>query len=300
MRVFDVFPFFNELDVLEIRLNELDSVVDKFVILECHETYGGTRKPLYLKDNWARFEKFHHKIVHCITDTIYPPQKHSLHKYEPHVNGNEIRTIGRLREANQREDIMPFLLAQNPDPHDIIIFSDCDEIPSKNAVEQFLWSETLCARFKQRTFYYNVNTLIDYGRDICSRARITTYDNLTRNLKGSLYTLRMAGNKDQNFPAIENGGWHFSYFGGDVQKLKEKVAALSPFLLEYKLFGDEGLVGDINARRDLHRRSTTFSELPEVFAPASSTDPTLPQYFLDNPVKFEHFTSTYFMKKYRS
>jgi beta-1,4-mannosyl-glycoprotein beta-1,4-N-acetylglucosaminyltransferase len=39
--VFDCFPFFNELDVLEIRLNEMNSVADYFVILESRETYGG-------------------------------------------------------------------------------------------------------------------------------------------------------------------------------------------------------------------------------------------------------------------
>jgi len=31
MKVFDVFPFFNELDILEIRLNVLDPYVDVFV-----------------------------------------------------------------------------------------------------------------------------------------------------------------------------------------------------------------------------------------------------------------------------
>jgi beta-1,4-mannosyl-glycoprotein beta-1,4-N-acetylglucosaminyltransferase len=32
--VYDCFTFFNELDLLEIRLNTLDAVVDKFVIAE--------------------------------------------------------------------------------------------------------------------------------------------------------------------------------------------------------------------------------------------------------------------------
>jgi beta-1,4-mannosyl-glycoprotein beta-1,4-N-acetylglucosaminyltransferase len=32
--VYDVFPFLNELDILEIRLNELDPVVDLFVLTE--------------------------------------------------------------------------------------------------------------------------------------------------------------------------------------------------------------------------------------------------------------------------
>ena len=34
MKIYDAFLFFNELDLLDIRLNLLNDVVDKFVILE--------------------------------------------------------------------------------------------------------------------------------------------------------------------------------------------------------------------------------------------------------------------------
>ncbi|MBO9668238.1 MAG: N-acetylglucosaminyltransferase, partial [Bdellovibrio sp.] len=37
-KVYDCFSFFNELDLLEIRLNELDSVVDHFVLMEATKT----------------------------------------------------------------------------------------------------------------------------------------------------------------------------------------------------------------------------------------------------------------------
>ncbi|TAH23917.1 MAG: hypothetical protein EAZ07_10320, partial [Cytophagales bacterium] len=32
--IYDCFAFFNELELLEIRLNELNNVVDKFVLVE--------------------------------------------------------------------------------------------------------------------------------------------------------------------------------------------------------------------------------------------------------------------------
>jgi hypothetical protein len=38
-KVYDCFMFFNELDILEIRLNELDSVVDYFVLVESIMTH---------------------------------------------------------------------------------------------------------------------------------------------------------------------------------------------------------------------------------------------------------------------
>ena len=34
MKIIDVFPFFNELDILEIRLNILDPYVDYFILSE--------------------------------------------------------------------------------------------------------------------------------------------------------------------------------------------------------------------------------------------------------------------------
>ena len=43
MKIYDCFTFFNELDLLEIRLNELNEVVDYFVLVEATTTHS--RKP---------------------------------------------------------------------------------------------------------------------------------------------------------------------------------------------------------------------------------------------------------------
>ena len=70
MKIFDVFLFFNELDLLEIRLNMLYPFVDYFVINEATQTFFGSDKPLYYLENKERFKKFEDKIVHNI---IEPP-----------------------------------------------------------------------------------------------------------------------------------------------------------------------------------------------------------------------------------
>ena len=56
--IYDCFTFFNELDLLEIRLNVLRDVVDRFVLVEAGETHTGKRKPLYFRENAARFAAF--------------------------------------------------------------------------------------------------------------------------------------------------------------------------------------------------------------------------------------------------
>ena len=49
-KVFDVFPINTEIDVLMVRLHELNSTVDRFVILEAPYTFSGLSKPLHFKN----------------------------------------------------------------------------------------------------------------------------------------------------------------------------------------------------------------------------------------------------------
>ena len=50
-KVFDSIIFFNELELLEMRLNILGDVVDHFVITESPYTVSGNEKPLYYAEN---------------------------------------------------------------------------------------------------------------------------------------------------------------------------------------------------------------------------------------------------------
>jgi beta-1,4-mannosyl-glycoprotein beta-1,4-N-acetylglucosaminyltransferase len=63
MKVYDCFTFFNELDLLEIRLNELNDVVDYFVLVESKRSFQNKPKECHYLNNKDRFEKFNHKII---------------------------------------------------------------------------------------------------------------------------------------------------------------------------------------------------------------------------------------------
>src|SRR3972149_880785 len=63
-KIYDCVLFFNEPELLEIRLNELYPHVDKFVIVETIENFQGKLKPLYYEENKFLFEKFADKIIH--------------------------------------------------------------------------------------------------------------------------------------------------------------------------------------------------------------------------------------------
>lgn len=302
-KVYDIVPFFNELDLLEIRLNELDPVVDKFIVAESHETFGGGSKPYHLDENLVRFQKFSKKIVHVKIPYLLPKMGKTLR--DANADVQQVRQVGREREAYARDVILKcFFNAVHPQPTDYVIVSDCDEIPSADAVLRakaaISQSAFNAVRFKQYSFYYNVNTLIDYGRDICSRARMGTFAQLETM---GVYNFRMLGNKVEEFPVIEDGGWHFSYFGGDITRLKTKVNAVNPFLKEYTLpKTDKDILNTILDRRDIHQRAAAFSQLPEQFSEIkypNASGITLPDFLVKHPERFEHFYADFLRKKYR-
>ena len=63
MKVFDVFLFGFELDLLEIRMNILDPYVDHFVFCEGVKTLSGMDKEMYFEKNADRYSKFKDKII---------------------------------------------------------------------------------------------------------------------------------------------------------------------------------------------------------------------------------------------
>ena len=66
--VYDSFQFFNELDILLLRMHILNDVVDRFVISESTVTFSGDAKPLFYEENKEMFKEFQHKIIHNVVD----------------------------------------------------------------------------------------------------------------------------------------------------------------------------------------------------------------------------------------
>lgn len=66
LKVLDAVLMSSELDLLEIRLNELDDVVDYFLVVESNATFTGLPKETFYSNNRARFAKFGHKIIYSL------------------------------------------------------------------------------------------------------------------------------------------------------------------------------------------------------------------------------------------
>lgn len=61
-----------ELEWLEIRMGQMDADVDYFVVLESNKTFTDHDKPCHVRDNYAQFKKYHHKMI---LHTLEIPEK---------------------------------------------------------------------------------------------------------------------------------------------------------------------------------------------------------------------------------
>ncbi|MBO6167304.1 MAG: hypothetical protein J6P13_03005 [Kiritimatiellae bacterium] len=114
--IYDCFSFFNELDILEIRLNALKDVVDRFVLVEAVKTHSGQPKKLYFEENKDRYKPFLDKIIHVIVDN------------EPHLPEKCPKlTAAWAYENHQRNVIVRGLARIGAD--DVLLISDLDKIP---------------------------------------------------------------------------------------------------------------------------------------------------------------------------
>jgi len=203
MKIYDVFGFYNEFEILEIRLEELWNVVDYFVLLESNTTFVGNTKEYYFENNKNRFEKYLEKIIHIKLDQPYEKQLEQFPREIDHT---------WVREKYQRYAAKEGL--QNIQPDDIVIVSDCDEIPRAEMIELLKTDENDYDRYILYTaqFNYKINFMkiqhpSRHPSIIATRGRVFTDPQQEREY--SFYW----NAKPDNTVNVDHGGWHFTYFG---------------------------------------------------------------------------------------
>jgi beta-1,4-mannosyl-glycoprotein beta-1,4-N-acetylglucosaminyltransferase len=142
-RLFDCFTFFDELEVLELRLAELADVVDYFVLVESTLTFSGRPKPLFFLENRARFRPYLHKIEHIVlSDNDFPDAIASAWDREHFSRRAMLRGLTRAS------------------PVDFVLISDVDEIPRPELLSKALSSPETARRltvFESTCYVYFFN-----------------------------------------------------------------------------------------------------------------------------------------------
>jgi hypothetical protein len=183
---YDTFCLFNELDLLEIRLNILDSHVDLFVICEATETFSGKPKPLYYLENKKRFEKWNHKIIT--------------------INPHPIKDVDSFQRAGHQKDyIRTFLMSQGVDKEDVVYFGDVDEIWEPQNIK-----DSKVYNLRQINYSYFLNNR-------SSERWVGTIVGKWEALKDTSFNELRATHTNE----LDDGGWHFTNMGGPDQIRKK-------------------------------------------------------------------------------
>lgn len=194
--IVDCFTFFNEMELLEIRLEYLSSLVDKFILVEANKTHAGRPKPFYFNEQKERYRFYQERIINVLVDDM-PPLP---------LNGDRW-----LLENYQREAIMAGLRLLNPPTDAYIMVSDVDEIPRRELVEKQLYGV-----YDQVAYMYYLNTIIN---EHWPGTVGMSYERLLGEFRGSPQLIR---NKRNFIEPIRNGGWHWAWLGGP-ERIKIKL-----------------------------------------------------------------------------
>lgn len=278
--VYDCFQFFNELDILKLRLHVMAPIVDRFVISEATETFSGIKKPLYYEENREQFKEFEDKIIHVVVDDTPEGYTHDRDTFQKNAVGRGL--------ANCTDE-------------DIIIFSDLDEIPNPEKVKEIIEAiqanrnneQDKIFHLAQRLFYCYLNmeevsgNLLAYcgefegvkqkkwlGSKICSYKVAKTMP---------LGELRWPKCKNIGI-RVDDGGWHFGYMGGSKEKDIKKRVADKVRSAAHQEYNNKAVLSEVDDRindgEDIFGRNAVFVQVP--------IDETFPEYLRTHVEEYAH------------
>lgn len=233
MKIYDCFTFFNEFELLELRLESLWDLVDYFVIVEANKTHANEPKPFNFFERQKDFKKYFKKIRYVMDDSEVP------------YTGVGDWSI----ENNQRNNIIQGL--QDAEPDDLIMISDVDEIPNPNTLKILFDSRFDRSKDVEVVQYFfpeqfddkslipfrcmiRAIQLLNHCPVVC-KMRFHGYyfdwASFKTDWEGTVigkYKFMESPQTFRNYrrvlPRIVEGGWHFSYMGG-VKKVLAKMNA---------------------------------------------------------------------------
>lgn len=274
--IYDCVPFFNELDILKLRMQIMAPYVDMFVIEEASVTFSGEPKRMIFAENRRQFAEFEEKI-----------------RYVPVKNSPLVGVTTHERDKFQKNQLIRGLSDCKPD--DIIIFSDVDEIPKPETLVQLMeqMEPGKIYHLAQRMFYCFLN-MEEVSGNLLSitgefpgvekkqwlGTKVCRFSELPE--KGIVY-LREVSPKDSRSVRVSDGGWHFGYMGGSGERdaakrvsVKVKAAAHSEY--NNKRYLNEA-VDRLLCGEDIFDRDAKFVRVP--------IDDSFPAYLRNHRAEYD-------------
>jgi beta-1,4-mannosyl-glycoprotein beta-1,4-N-acetylglucosaminyltransferase len=266
MKIYDCFTYFNEDLILDMRLNILNKYVDYFVIVEGNKTHSGKAK----KKNFQieKFQKFKKKIKYFFIEDM--PKTNNSWELE-NFQRNQIE-LG-LEKANKE---------------DLIVISDCDEIPNLKEIKNINTKEfnKNIFVFEQKCFYYKLN-LLNPKSNPWHGTKLVRYDFLKkftpqkiRSYKTKQYPFWRI-DKPKNVIIIKNGGWHFSFLN-NLNNIKLKLRSYAHTEFNKKIFlNNRNLLNKLKNYKDLFDESISLKKI--------DLDNSYPYHIIKNKKKFKEW-----------
>ena len=261
MAIYDCFQYFNEDEMVDLRLNVLNEYVDYFIISESTRTHQGAIKKINF--NIDNFPKFKDKIKFIVAE-----YKEEI-KFKNHIGGES------PVEQHQRNALIEGI--KDASPEDFIILSDSDEIPDLTKLNEIKKNKKFIA-FSQKMFMYKLN-LQNLDESDWIGSKITKKKNLNsmqslRNLKFKHYPFWRIDKLNQQ---IIKGGWHFSFLQSPDQILK-KIKSYSHGEFNDNSLNIEIIEKKILNNKDIFNRGFKLKKI--------ELNNDYPKYILENKEKF--------------
>lgn len=193
MKIFDCFKFFNELELLDLRLMVLDEFVDYFVLVEANKTHTGKQKEFIFEQNKDKFSDYMDRIIYIKVEDLPDYSRSNIWIAENFQRNCITRGLGAAEIGDK------------------IIVSDIDEIPNPDIIVQNL-NSTCHVVMTQKLFYYHVNCM---QNQVWCGSIMTTYKDYD-----SPQQLRNISRGSAT--GTPDGGWHYSFMGG-AERIRTKV-----------------------------------------------------------------------------
>ncbi|TWU74236.1 hypothetical protein ED733_004068 [Metarhizium rileyi] len=275
-KVYDLVMVNSELDLLEIRLDTLYDYVDYFIIVESPKTFQGReKKALVVKDNWARFGRYHDKMIYH--ELTFPASFHPQRAWD----------YEDLQRDAMLEQVMVRLEGQRaPSQGDAIVVADVDEIPRPQALLvlrscNYPRRLTLASRFYYYSFQFlHAGPEWQHPQATYFEGSRTLKPTNLRNGDGGLALFR-----GREKGVLSNAGWHCSSCFSTIEQFLNKISSFSHGWMNAEQYRDRHrIAAAVREGRDLwERQGESFIRLDD--------NKDMPPLVLENPSRFGYMTS---------
>ncbi|KAA3654793.1 MAG: hypothetical protein DWQ10_17575 [Calditrichaeota bacterium] len=262
MKIFDCFTFFNELDLLELRLSLLYPHVDFFVLVEANSTFTGQPKSYHFEVSKDRFTKYMDKIIHVKVDDLPKPKSKT----------NCWNVEWFQRDAIQRG------LEGTAEPGDAIFVSDVDEFVKPESIALACKSSNWIS-FQMDLFFYYFN----YKSSHTGLGPVKAHYGDFKSIQQIRYSV-------EDNELFKNAGWHFSFMGGEDQIIKKLNAYAESQTNVPELNNRDIIRYKIKNGMDIFNRDGVIYQLIEIDKFSAEIRAFLDKYphYRFNPKDYEH------------